>query len=120
MQAPDCRIVLLVGLSLMIVPVVVMCCFNDDKSLGESSEAKRYKPQDNRPASAHPVMIAWVKPQRPECIHAGRTPAERVQLEAFNPGCLRLAHLPAFNRLVKERAQLEVLLVVRHLFILLS
>ncbi len=42
LQAPDCRIVLLVGLSLMIVPVVVMCCFNDDKSLGESSEAKRY------------------------------------------------------------------------------
>ena len=42
LQAPDCRIVLLVGLSLMVVPVVVMCCFNDDKSLGESSEAKRY------------------------------------------------------------------------------
>ena len=41
-QAPDCRIVLLVGLSLMVVPVVVMCCFNDDRSLGESSEAKRY------------------------------------------------------------------------------
>ena len=41
LQAPDCRIVLLVGLSLMVVPVVVMCCFNDDRSLGESSEAKR-------------------------------------------------------------------------------
>ena len=41
LQVPDCRIVLLVGLSLMIVPVAVMCCFNDDKSLGESSEAKR-------------------------------------------------------------------------------
>ena len=32
---------LLVGLSLMTVPVAVMCCFNDDRSLGESSEAKR-------------------------------------------------------------------------------
>ena len=29
------------GLSLMTVPVAVMCCFNDDRSLGESSEAKR-------------------------------------------------------------------------------
>ena len=41
LQVLDCRIVLLVGLSLMIVPVAVMCCFNDDRSLGESSEAKR-------------------------------------------------------------------------------
>lgn len=44
LQVPDCRIVLLVGLSLMIVPVAVMCCFNDDRSLGESSEAKRCEP----------------------------------------------------------------------------
>ncbi len=43
LQAPDCRIVLLVGLSLMTVPVAVMCFFNDDRSLGESSEAKRYR-----------------------------------------------------------------------------
>ena len=41
LQVPDCRVVLLVGLSLMIVPVAVMCCFNDDRSLGDSSEAKR-------------------------------------------------------------------------------
>ena len=71
LQAPDCRIVLLVGLSLMTVPVAVMCFFNDDRSLGESSEAKRYHMRLEEPVplcpSCHHGLHCMSALLRPEC-----------------------------------------------------
>ena len=41
LQADDCRIVLLFGLTFMVLPLSIMCFFNDDRTLGDISDAAR-------------------------------------------------------------------------------
>lgn len=42
LQASTCRIVLLIGLISMLLPLGIMCSFDDDKCLGLPSEALQY------------------------------------------------------------------------------
>ena len=38
-QIPECRIVLIIGVAIMLVPLLTMCLFNDRLALGSASDA---------------------------------------------------------------------------------
>ena len=87
------------GLSLMTVPVAVMCCFNDDRSLGESSEAKRcgldcfpaicFVCQTHFHQWTAPVPVSCGTPMTPWA--ALMSPASTVHMHAS----LQIAHVAA-------------------------
>ena len=41
LQLSECRVVLLTGLGLMLGPIATLCFFDDDQTLGKTSEAVR-------------------------------------------------------------------------------